>query len=179
MPACGRAVVVLRCDSDPRFLCAVPDALPFFRSIQLTYAVPMYLGQVLGGDETAYWFGAPIAKVSGRMVVPGRGPVAQPGSRPPNGHPMSRAQVHFDWLAWWCSDEGETIVDPFMGSGTSGVAALRAGRRFLGIEIEPRFFDLACRRIEETWRTGDLFRPAGRGDTCSGASVPLFGAPAA
>jgi hypothetical protein len=47
---------------------------------------------------------------------------------------------------------GQTIVDPFMGSGTTGVACVNLGRRFIGIEIEPRYFDLACRRIEEAYR---------------------------
>ena len=51
-----------------------------------------------------------------------------------------------------------TYFDPFMGSGSTGVAAVRAGRRFIGIEIEPRYFDIACRRIEEAQRQGDLFR---------------------
>jgi DNA modification methylase len=40
------------------------------------------------------------------------------------------------------------ILDPFMGSGTTGVAAVRDGRDFIGVEIEPRYFDMACRRIE-------------------------------
>jgi DNA modification methylase len=47
-----------------------------------------------------------------------------------------------------------------MGSGTTGVAATRLGRRFIGIEIEPRYFDIACRRIEEAQRQGDMFRDA-------------------
>jgi len=50
------------------------------------------------------------------------------------------------------------ILDPFMGSGTTGVAALQLGRRFIGIEIEPRYFDLACRRIEEAPLQGDFLR---------------------
>ena len=50
-----------------------------------------------------------------------------------------------------------TVLDPFMGSGTTGVACARLGRRFVGIEIEPRYFDIACRRIEEAQRQGDLF----------------------
>jgi site-specific DNA-methyltransferase (adenine-specific)/modification methylase len=62
----------------------------------------------------------------------------------------------------WCirqlpSDSGGTILDPFMGSGTTGVAALKLGRRFIGIEREPKYFDIACRRIEETWRQPRLF----------------------
>lgn len=149
-PQPRRVVVVMRCDSDPRFLSAIPRDLKFFRSMQLPYVIPGYLGRVLGGDETAYWFGTPIATGRGRMVVPGRGPRVQPGGRPPNGHPMSRAQLHFDWLLDWCTDPGEAVLDPFMGSGTTGVSCAKLGRRFVGIEIKPEFFDIACRRIEAT-----------------------------
>lgn len=53
----------------------------------------------------------------------------------------------------------ETVCDPFMGSGTTGVACAKLGRRFIGIEIEPRYFDIACRRIEEAQRQADLFIP--------------------
>ena len=52
---------------------------------------------------------------------------------------------------------GETILDPFMGSGTTGVAAVQMGRDFIGIEREPKYFDIACRRIEQAQRQGDLF----------------------
>jgi DNA modification methylase len=51
----------------------------------------------------------------------------------------------------------DTILDPFMGSGTTGVAAVRLGRQFIGIEIEPRYFDIACRRISEALRQPDMF----------------------
>ena len=47
---------------------------------------------------------------------------------------------------------GGVILDPFMGSGSTGVACVRTGRSFIGIEIEPRYFDLACRRISEAQR---------------------------
>lgn len=43
----------------------------------------------------------------------------------------------------------QTILDPFMGSGTTGVAAVSEGRKFIGIEIDPKYFDIACRRIEQ------------------------------
>lgn len=146
-PELMRAVVVMRCDSDPRFLASVPERLSFFRSMQLPYAIPGYMGRVLGGDETAYWFGAAPKFARGRQVVPGRGPIVQPGGRPPNGHPMPRAQAHFDWLVEWCSDSDDVVCDPFMGSGTTGVSCLRLGRRFIGVEIHPTFFDIACERI--------------------------------
>lgn len=157
MPTPSRAVIVMRCDSDPRFLRAVPDELPFFRSMQLPYVIPGYLGRALGGDETAYWYGSVVRSVPGRRVIPGRGPAAQPGNRMPNGHPMSRAQVHFDWLTDWASDDDETICDPFMGSGTTGVSAVKLGKPFVGIEMIEKYFDIACRRIEEAYRQRDLF----------------------
>lgn len=56
-----------------------------------------------------------------------------------------------------CSNEGNTILDPYLGSGTTGIACVKMGRRFIGIEKEERYFQLACRRIEEAWRQGDLF----------------------
>lgn len=51
---------------------------------------------------------------------------------------------------------GGTVLDPFMGSGTTGVAASQAGRAFVGIEIEPKFFDMACRRIDDAQRQTTL-----------------------
>jgi DNA modification methylase len=56
-----------------------------------------------------------------------------------------------------CSNAGQTILDPFMGSGTTGVAAVQMGRSFIGIEREERYFEIACRRIEEAQRQGDFF----------------------
>src|ERR1700733_7398814 len=50
-----------------------------------------------------------------------------------------------------------TILDPFMGSGTTGVAAVKLGRAFIGIEIEEKYFTIACRRISEALRQPDMF----------------------
>ncbi len=55
------------------------------------------------------------------------------------------------------TNAGELILDPFMGSGTTGVAAVQMGRKFIGIEREPKYFDIACKRIEDAQRQGDLF----------------------
>jgi site-specific DNA-methyltransferase (adenine-specific) len=52
---------------------------------------------------------------------------------------------------------GATIVDPFMGSGTTGVACMNLGRKFIGIEIERKYFDIACERIENAQRQSRLF----------------------
>ena len=54
---------------------------------------------------------------------------------------------------------GEVIADPFMGSGTTGVASLMSGRRFIGIESSKKHFDIACRRIEQAAKQGQLFAP--------------------
>ena len=50
-----------------------------------------------------------------------------------------------------------TILDPFMGSGTTGVACMNLGRKFIGIEIEPKYFEIACERIENAQRQTKLF----------------------
>ena len=55
------------------------------------------------------------------------------------------------------SRPGELVCDPFMGAGTTGVACAREGRRFVGIEIDQDAFDIACRRIEQAQRQGDMF----------------------
>lgn len=57
---------------------------------------------------------------------------------------------------------GDLVLDPFMGSGTTGVACAKLGRKFIGIEIEPKYFDIACKRIEKAYAQGDMFieRPA-------------------
>lgn len=63
-------------------------------------------------------------------------------------------------LMRWCIEktgDAETILDPFMGSGTTGVAAVSMGRKFIGIEREPKYFEIACRRIEDAQRQGDFF----------------------
>lgn len=141
--------VVLRSDSDPRFLQPVPTHLKFRQVMWCQYVLPSYLGRVLGGNETVYVFGDPIACVEGRRLVPSMSPKAQPSDRPRNGHPMSRALVHQAWLVNWCSDPHETILDPFMGSGTTLVAAKNSGRSAVGIEIEERYCEIAAKRLSQ------------------------------
>jgi site-specific DNA-methyltransferase (adenine-specific) len=52
---------------------------------------------------------------------------------------------------------GGVILDPYMGSGTTGVAAVKLGRKFIGIEIEPKYFDIACKRISDALKQPDMF----------------------
>jgi len=79
-------------------------------------------------------------------------------------HPCPKPTSWMKWLVNLTSRKGETILDPFMGSGTTGCAAVSMGRRFVGIELEPSYFDIARRRISEALRQPDMFieKPAPR-----------------
>jgi site-specific DNA-methyltransferase (adenine-specific) len=66
-----------------------------------------------------------------------------------NGHPTPKpVSLMNEWVEDF-TDKGETVLDPFMGSGTTGVACVQLNRKFIGIEIEPKYFDIACRRISD------------------------------
>lgn len=71
-------------------------------------------------------------------------------------HPTQKPENLMKWCIGFLPD-AQTILDPFMGSGTTGVAAVRMGRNFIGIEREPKYFDIACKRIEDAQRQGDMF----------------------
>lgn len=71
-------------------------------------------------------------------------------------HPTQKPIRVMEWCLGFLPD-AETILDPFMGSGTTGVACANLGRKFIGIEIEPKYFDIACKRIEIAYRQPRLF----------------------
>lgn len=66
-------------------------------------------------------------------------------------HPVCKPLQFGEWLVNKASLCTETVLDPFMGSGTTGVACVNLGRKFIGIEIEPKYFDIACKRISDAW----------------------------
>ena len=72
-------------------------------------------------------------------------------------HPTQKPENLIVWQIQRLTNYADIVLDPFMGSGTTGVACARLGRRFIGIEIEPRYFDIACRRIEQAQQQQDLF----------------------
>jgi DNA modification methylase len=80
-----------------------------------------------------------------------------PRSEPNREHPTQKPLS----LMQWCIDRlprtTVTILDPFMGSGTTGVAAFKRGKKFTGIEREPKYFEIACRRISDALARPDLF----------------------
>jgi len=73
------------------------------------------------------------------------------------GHPTQKPISLMAWCIAEFTRAGTPIIDPFMGSGTTGVAAVRLGQPFIGIEREPKYFDVACRRIAEAVAQPRLF----------------------
>ena len=80
-----------------------------------------------------------------------------------NEHPTQKPVALMEWCLGFLPN-ATTILDPFMGSGTTGVACARLGRKFIGIELEPRYFDIACRRIEAEYRQPRMFPERGAVD---------------
>jgi DNA modification methylase len=98
-----------------------------------------------------------------RVYLLNRVAIAQDGAVHPTQKPLA--------LMKWCIEQAgnpKTILDPFMGSGTTGVAAVQMGRKFIGIERETKYFEIACKRIEDAQRTFDMF---GFNGTCA-ADLP-------
>lgn len=90
-----------------------------------------------------------------RAFTYSRGAALQDGKEHPTQKPIA--------VMRWCLGLLETtgpVLDPFMGSGTTGVACAHEGRRFIGIEREPAYFDIACRRIAEAYAQPRLFEPS-------------------
>lgn len=74
----------------------------------------------------------------------------------PREHPTQKPIALMNWCLGLIPD-AKVIADPYMGSGTTGVAAVQLQRRFVGIEIDERYFAIACKRIEDAQRQGSLF----------------------
>ncbi len=113
----SRVVVIIGCDSDPRFLEVVPRELAYVRTCWLRYAVPTYRGRVLVGSDVAYVFGQPPKSKPGARVLPGEVTFNSPRRRALTAHPCARRQEHIDWVVGWFG--GACILDPFAGSGTT------------------------------------------------------------
>ena len=67
-------------------------------------------------------------------------------------HPNQKPLKLIEYLIETLTDEGDTVLDPFMGSGTTGVACVNLNRKFIGIELDEFYFDDACNRIDPTYR---------------------------
>ena len=124
---------------------------------------PTLGGRIHSGNLRAVDGSSKIKSHNGRPVQPFKIPdsvircVRETGTGEDAEHP-ARFPVKFaKELIEPYSNTGEVILDPFMGSGTTGVACANLGRKFIGIEIEPKYFDIACRRIEQAYKQPDFF----------------------
>lgn len=101
-------------------------------------------------DFELAWCSFPVAA---RRIIYSRSLAMQDGKE----HPTQKPLEVMKWCIEQITPPATLILDPFMGSGTTGVAAVKLGRRFIGIEIEPKYFDIACRRISEALKQPDMF----------------------
>jgi len=139
-----RCVVQLGCNSDPRFLCAMPAEMRFLRACWLEYAVPGYNGRLLYTGDVAYVYGSWPASRAGARVFPGNAPKAQPHR---NGHPTPRAYEHVRWLVGWYARG--TVLDPFAGSGMTLRAAKDLGHKAIGIEIDEQYCEIIATQMSQ------------------------------
>ena len=79
-----------------------------------------------------------------------------PESKTPRVHPTQKPIALMEWCLGFLPNAA-TILDPFMGSGTTGVACVNLGRKFIGIELDPDYFDICVKRITDAHRQADLF----------------------
>jgi site-specific DNA-methyltransferase (adenine-specific) len=96
------------------------------------------------------------------------------GNNHNDGHPTQKPVDLYRWLILTYSNEDETIFDCTMGSGTTGVAAVMEGRRFIGIEISPEYFAIAEARLKEAVLQPSLFTPSNKACTRQGQVAPQF-----
>lgn len=80
----------------------------------------------------------------------------------PRVHPTQKPIAVMEWAIEETTEVGARILDPYMGSGTTGVASTRLGRKFIGIEIDEGYFDIACERIRKAHAQPDFFVEAER-----------------
>lgn len=145
-PIVKRVVIQLGCDSDPRFLSALPPELPFLRTCWLEYVRPHYKGRLLYTSDVAYVYGEWPPSQKGAHVLSGRY-IQTDAAKKPKGHPCPRQLQHVKWLIRQFARG--PILEPFSGSGTTLLAAKQAGYPAVGIEIEERYCELAVERLQQ------------------------------
>ena len=72
-------------------------------------------------------------------------------------HPTQKPLALIKWCLKFLPENVGIVCDPFMGSGTTGVACAKIGRKFIGIEREQQYFEIACKRIEDAYKQPDMF----------------------
>lgn len=128
-----------------------PDAMPQFNRQGPSVGHEMMVAAWYGKGHSSWNGGGKPGNFHHNKNTPG-------GSQHPTQKPLPLMRE----LVSLFTSPGETILDPFMGSGTTGVACARMGRKFIGIELDPKYFDVACERIEKAYSQANLFPEAPR-----------------
>ena len=124
----------------------------------------------------------PLVWVAGKEAANKRGdifeafPIAFKAQAENAAHPTQKPLALIEEILRDFTAQGDLVLDPFMGSGTTGVACLKLGRRFIGIEIESKYFDIAVSRIREAHKQPDIFLEAERKATQSDFLTDLINA---
>lgn len=118
----------------------------------------LWLGDCRGNptSPTANWHGRIFPKAVRRIRYMWNGMLRANGE-PRGDHPTQKPVGVMAWAINHVPAPNGLILDPFMGSGTTGVACMNLGRSFIGIEREPKYFDIACARIEAAQKQARLF----------------------
>jgi site-specific DNA-methyltransferase (adenine-specific) len=125
-----------------------PDAMPQFNGQGPSTGHEMMVAAWCGPGHSSWNGGGKSGVFTYNKNTPGS---VHPTQKP---LPLMKQLVHL------FSNPGQTVCDPFMGSGTTGVACVGMERNFIGIEADPRHFDAACKRVEDAQRQGSLFGEA-------------------
>lgn len=146
-----RLIVHLGVASDPRFLMSIPETFKYVTQVWLRRVPPRYRGNCLIEGDVAYVFGTgwPRGVLPGSYCGPYEGLEVSIGHKNGNPHPAYRSYNHVSLLVARFTKEGEIIVDPFAGSGTTCVAAARRNRRYVGIDINPDYCKIAIDRLRQ------------------------------
>lgn len=151
LDACApaRRVVILASSlTDPRWLGEVDQVRwPFVTTFWMRYAVPSYRGTRLLSANVAHVFGD-HRPTRGRRVFPQEMTAPTTKSRPATSHPTPMKQEHAAWCVGMVTNEGDTVVDPFTGSGIILRAAVEAGCHALGAEIGGGYAEEAQSRLD-------------------------------
>ncbi len=145
----SRVIVILGCDSDPRFLLAVPGSFPFFAAVWLARIPPTMKGYVLYSGEIAYCFGTNFGNDKRNTLLSTDLRYISSGKRR-NSHPAPRNEKEMLGIIGAYTRTGETILDPFAGSGTTLLSAKATGRKAVGIEFEEEYCEMAAKRLSQS-----------------------------
>jgi site-specific DNA-methyltransferase (adenine-specific) len=146
LPAAHSKYIFCRWDNIP----SVPKPRSLITWVKNNHSMGDLTGEHARQTEVALFYPGPLHSFPGMRPTD----VVHAPRTDNADHPTQKPVALMEAILRWTSG---IVLDPFMGSGTTGVAALKLGRKFIGIEIEPKYFDIACRRIEEAWKQPRLF----------------------